>query len=424
MKLILLDVDGERRRNFYPLALCRPLWQLRLGITTLGEKLVAAAGARHVAAFMPDYMLEASRHETPAIDATLNDEAALTDDGLLLVDSLVKAEDCPRLDGPAEVCVGPEDELLYARIPPGTLGAFRPGSISQLIGWARAQLPVATARPVTWDFSWDLIDDNVNVIGRDFYRLAQSGVEGSIESPSTIRGSAADVYIARGATIEPMAVLDATKGPIYIDEGAVIEPFTRIEGPCYVGRGSMLLSARCREGNSIGPMCRIGGEIEHTIVQGYSNMYHYGFLGHAFLGQWVNIGAMTTNSDLRNDYGHVSMRLDERGAIDTGWTKMGSLIGDHAKTSIGTLMNTGAYVGAFSILIAGDRLMPKYTPSFCAYMRGSIAEYFGRTELYDTARIVLGRRGCEWTPQMQAMWDHVYELTAPHREIVAGRMAR
>ena len=82
-------------------------------------------------------------------------------------------------------------------------------------------------------------------------------------------------------------------------QGAEIHPFTRIEGPCYIGRKSILLGAKCREGNSIGPMCRIGGEVEESIIQGYSNKYHDGFLGHAYVGQWVNLGALTTNSDLQ-----------------------------------------------------------------------------------------------------------------------------
>ena len=151
-----------------------------------------------------------------------------------------------------------------------------------------------------------------------------------------------------------MVVIDAEHGPVYIDEGAEIHPFTRIEGPCYVGKKSILLGAKCREGNSIGPMCRVGGEVEESIIHGYSNKYHDGFLGHAYVGEWVNLGALTTNSDLKNDYSSVSVMLDGHTPIDTGSTKVGSLIGDHTKTSIGTLLNTGAYVGA----MAPDRRPP------------------------------------------------------------------
>ena len=107
-----------------------------------------------------------------------------------------------------------------------------------------------------------------------------------------------------------MVVIDAEHGPVYLDEGVEVHPFTRIEGPCYVGRNSILLGCKCREGNSIGPMCRVGGEVEESIIHGYSNKYHDGFLGHAYVGQWVNLGALTTNSDLKNDYSNVSIVLD------------------------------------------------------------------------------------------------------------------
>ena len=111
-----------------------------------------------------------------------------------------------------------------------------------------------------------------------------------------------------------MVVIDAEHGPVYIDEDVEVHPFTRIEGPCYVGKKSILLGAKCREGNSIGPICRVGGEVEESIIQGYSNKYHDGFLGHAYVGEWVNLGALTTNSDLKNDYSTVSVILDGREA--------------------------------------------------------------------------------------------------------------
>src|SRR6185295_4718482 len=141
-------------------------------------------------------------------------------------------------------------------------------------------------------------------------------------------------------------------GPVTIEEGCEVHPFTRIEGPCYVGPKTILLGAKVREGCSFGPMCRIGGEVEESIVHGYSNKYHDGFLGHAYVGEWVNLGALTTNSDLKNDYSEVKVTLDGRTQLSTGSNKVGALIGDHVKTSIGTLLNTGAYVGAMSVLVA------------------------------------------------------------------------
>jgi UDP-N-acetylglucosamine diphosphorylase/glucosamine-1-phosphate N-acetyltransferase len=222
-----------------------------------------------------------------------------------------------------------------------------------------------------------------------------------------------------------MVVIDAEHGPIYIDEGAEIHPFTRIEGPCYIGRKSILLGAKCREGNSIGPFCRIGGEVEESIIHGFSNKYHDGFLGHSYVGEWVNLGAMTTNSDLKNDYSNVSVMLDGKRAIDTGSTKVGALIGDHAKTSIGTLFNTGSYVGAMAILMATGKPLPKFIPSFAWFVEGVVTKGFGRRSLFETAGIAMGRRGCRWTAAQEAMWEEIFELTAPTRDeaVKKGRKA-
>ena len=212
-----------------------------------------------------------------------------------------------------------------------------------------------------------------------------------------------------------MAVIDAEQGPVYIDEGAEVHPFTRIEGPCYVGPHSILLGGKCRRGKSIGPMCRVGGEIEGSIIHGYSNKYHDGFLGHAYVGQWVNLGALTTNSDLKNDYSNVSVVLDGRRPVGTGSTKVGSLVGDHAKTSIGTLLNTGAYVGAMTLIVSDGRLLPKFIPSFAWYLAGAVTEGFGKQRLYATARAAMSRRKCAWTEADESLWDAVYEMTAAER---------
>jgi UDP-N-acetylglucosamine diphosphorylase/glucosamine-1-phosphate N-acetyltransferase len=263
-----------------------------------------------------------------------------------------------------------------------------------------------------------LILANPAQIEEDFRAAAQSGIaaEARVEEPCAIRGSRNDVYVGRGVKVHPMVVLDAENGPIYIDEGAEIHPFTRIEGPCYIGRDSVLFGAKCRAGNSIGPVCRVGGEVECSIIQGYSNKYHDGFLGHAFVGQWVNLGALTTNSDLKNDYSEVKVSLDGRTQVDTGSNKVGALIGDHAKTSIGTLLNTGAYVGPMSVLVSSGRLMPKFIPSFSWYFNDAIGPGRGKESLYATAKTAKGRRDCKWTELDEAMWDAIYEMTRGERE--------
>ncbi|UCD48641.1 MAG: hypothetical protein JSW27_14040, partial [Phycisphaerales bacterium] len=131
--------------------------------------------------------------------------------------------------------------------------------------------------------------------------------------------------------------------------------------------------------------------------------------------EWVNLGALTTNSDLKNDYSAVSVMLDGKHAISTGSTKVGSLIGDHTKTSIGTLFNTGSYVGAMTIIMATGKPLPKSIPSFAWYVEGMVTKGFGRGKLYETAAMAMSRRGCQWTEAEQAMWDAIFDMTAPIR---------
>jgi len=280
--------------------------------------------------------------------------------------------------------------------------------------------------PETWHYGWELVLANATRIKTDFAAAGRYGVEGRVEQPFSLRGGEKDIYIAAGAVVHPMVVIDATEGPVYIDSGVEVHPFTRIEGPCYIGRDSVLYRTNCRAGNSIGPVCRVGGEIEESIIHGYSNKYHDGFLGHAYVGEWVNLGAQTTNSDLRNDYSNVSVTLDGRHPIDTGSPKVGSLIGDHTKTSIGTLLNTGAYVGAMTLIATTGKLLPRFIPSFGWLIDGCVSNGFGKTRLYSAAKAAMQRRGREWTEAQHAMWEEIHELTAGPREsaIKKGRRTK
>jgi len=415
MRLVLFDRLTPQRRNFYPLALSRPIWTLRCGMTSLGEKLAASAGTADVACWAPPYMAAVCRRETAW---PVNDPQSLVGDDLLLAAANVKASEIwAYREGPSCVAVDASGAVVAARITRQDLGTLPADSLDALLTAAQQRFPTDDDGPLaTWNYTWELVLANGPQLAADFRALGRSGIEGTVEQPCAIRGSRNDIFIGRGAKIHPMAVLDAEQGPIYIDEEAEIQPFTRIEGPCYIGRKSILLGAKCRQGNSIGPVCRIGGEVEGTIIQGYSNKYHDGFLGHAYVGQWVNLGALTTNSDLKNDYSEVKITLDGRKQLPTGSSKVGALIGDHAKTSIGTLLNTGACIGAMALLVSSGTLLPKFIPSFTWYLNDVVSHGTGKEPLYATARTALSRRGCQWTEDDEALWNTVYEMTRDERE--------
>jgi UDP-N-acetylglucosamine diphosphorylase/glucosamine-1-phosphate N-acetyltransferase len=413
MRLVFVDSLFEARSNFFPLVLGCPLWELRVGTSSLAGKLIAGIQPDDTAYFVPDYMADVYRAQ---VDKPVNDMAALVGDDLMLVNPVVKAKDFKvPVKGASEIGLDERGMVIYARISKSDVKRLASDDIETFITSARANLPSVTCKISVWNYTWDLILANGEQITAEFAAAGRSGFEGSLEEPVAVRGSRKDVYVAPGVKVHPMVTIDAEHGPVYIDERAEIHPFTRIEGPCYIGKDSILLGAKCREGNSIGPCCRIGGEVEESIIHGYSNKYHDGFLGHSYVGQWVNLGAMTTNSDLKNDYSNVSVMLDGQHAIDTGSTKVGSLIGDHTKTSIGTLLNTGSYLGAMAIIMATGKPLPKHIPSFAWFIEGIVTKGFGKGRLYETAKTAMGRRKCEWTPAMEAMWDEVFEMTAPER---------
>ena len=414
MRLVLVDNLFEVRSNFYPLSLGRPLWELRCGMSSLAEKLISKIKPDDIAYFVPDYMAEVYRGQ---VEGSVNDLAALVGDDLILVDPLVKAENFNiPAKGAGEIGLDENGRILYARINKGDMASLALGDIEAFITSAKTNLPNVSCKLVAWEYVWDLVLANGEQITAEFATAGQTGIEGTLEQPVAIRGSKKDVYVAPGVTVHPMVTIDAEHGPVYIDERAEIHPFSRIEGPCYIGKDSILLGAKCREGNSIGPCCRIGGEVEESIIHGHSNKYHDGFLGHSYVGEWVNLGALTTNSDLKNDYSNVSVMLDGQRPINTGSNKVGSLIGDHVKTSIGTLLNTGSYLGAMALIMATGKPLPKHIPSFAWFIEGIVTKGFGKGRLYETAKTAMSRRKCEWTPATEAMWNAVFEMTAPVRK--------
>jgi glucose-1-phosphate thymidylyltransferase len=191
----------------------------------------------------------------------------------------------------------------------------------------------------------------------------------------SVEGDAASVYVHPTAVISPHAVFDTTGGPVVVDCGAKIAALSYVKGPAYVGKYTQL--EQCRFSNSIaGENCRLGGEIADSIIGNFSNKHHDGFLGHSLVGDWVNLGALTTTSDLKNNYGEV--RLRHAGKLyPTGSIKFGAIIGDYAKTAIGTLLGTGTIVGVGANLFGES------------HWSGDIAPFtWGREGIYDRALFI------------------------------------
>ena len=194
--------------------------------------------------------------------------------------------------------------------------------------------------------------------------------------------------VIKGATIEPQVVFDASLGPIYVGAGSTVHAFTRLVGPCYVGRSSTVLGDRITT-CSIGDHCKVRGEMSNTVMIGHANKGHDGFVGHSYLGRWVNLGAGTTTSNLKNTYGPVAL-WTPRGLRNTGMQFLGTLFGDHAKTGIGTCLTTGSVLGA-GANVYGAGTPPKAVPPF-AWGSAPPYEVYQLDKFLEVAERVMSRR--------------------------------
>jgi UDP-N-acetylglucosamine diphosphorylase/glucosamine-1-phosphate N-acetyltransferase len=212
------------------------------------------------------------------------------------------------------------------------------------------------------NYVWDLINWNEESLMEDFVALHERpGVRPA--GPYHVVHEES-VWIGADVKIEPGVVLDASRGPIMLDAACSIGANSVLKGPCYVGSHAQV-KPLCviHAGTTIGRSCKVGGEISNSIFTAYSNKGHEGYVGDSYLGEWVNLGAGTTTSNLKNTYGPIRVRMGATTEVETGRRHLGSLIGDHAKTAIGTRLMTGSYIGYCS-MIASSALPPTFVPSF------------------------------------------------------------
>ncbi|MCP4246788.1 MAG: hypothetical protein GY778_07040 [bacterium] len=412
MKLVIFD--DEQFERFCPLAWLRGVFELKCGATTLRRKIERAAGSDADALLVRDYLAPTvAQRNAPA---AVNDLSACKGDEVLFVNGRVRGS---KWTPPAGRVAQWRGQQLAVWRTDRDVSQIR--NYADLVA-AAGQADRTDYSGAWFDYIWDVMLSNPEEIESDFDAAGNSGVQGDLHESSVIFGPPERAYIAPEARIHPFVCIDTNEGPVTIEAGCEIHPYTRIEGPCYVGPKSILLGAKVREGCSVGPMCRIGGEVEESIVHGHSNKYHDGFLGHAYVGEWVNLGAQTTNSDLKNDYSNVSLTVAGV-PIDTGSPKVGSFIGDHVKTSIGTLLNTGTTVGTMAVLVATGAPLPKTIPPFAWFLNGVVGKGYGLNKLIAVARTAMGRRTVTMTDADEALLRHVFELTADDRraEVRKGR---
>jgi len=254
---------------------------------------------------------------------------------------------------------------------------------------------------------WDLLAANQNRITDDIRELFDQ----DHPTPGAYRVGAHQVSLGEEAIIEAGVHLDLRSGPIRIDSGVRVEGPARLKGPLYVGQDSIILGGSVGT-SSIGPMCRVRGEVADSVFLGYGNKAHEGYIGHALVGRWVNLGALTTNSDLKNNY--TSVRIwTPQGDEDSGLIKVGCFIGDHVTTGIGTLLNTGAVIGAGSNIFGG-LMAPSVVPPF-SWGSGEYFEDHRLEKFLQTAERVMARRGQKLTSGMEKVLRIAWDKTEKRR---------
>jgi UDP-N-acetylglucosamine diphosphorylase/glucosamine-1-phosphate N-acetyltransferase len=266
------------------------------------------------------------------------------------------------------------------------------------------------------NYSWNFVGTNGEEIVNDFNNLVDRNsemIKGKIYD-GVFMVSKENIFIDEGTKVKPGVVLDAEEGPIYIGKGAKIFPNAVIEGPCFIGDKSQIkVGAKIYENTSIGEVCKVGGEVEESIIHSYSNKQHDGFLGHAYLGCWVNLGADTNNSDLKNNYGNVRVIINGE-SIDSGTMFIGLTMGDHSKSAINTMFNTGTVVGVSSNVF-GSGFPPKSIPSF-GWGGSDTKATYDLSKAIEVAEKVMKRRKIDLTEADKKLFTKIFDLTKRDRD--------
>lgn len=419
----LVFYDDARARTFEPFALSRPLGEMRAGALLIRERWemalrapgVGFVGAAHLDEFTEANAAPAAHGVILAGTVLVNSRAAiaLTDAAL----TIMRPDDTK---GPPQKRAWFIDGILAAIELRHDLDSaiLRDGSASldEVAARDNAQHPDFAGIPHT-EFNdsrltdgrvdvkgvwlkevWDIVDRLTPMLNADIPKLAAKlACRTVLPTPEAQwQGLAVfghhPVFIEKGATVEAFAVLDTTAGPILLREGSTVQAFTRVVGPCYVGRNSMLMGERI-SGSSIGDTCRVHGELSATVFVGYSNKGHDGFVGHSIVGRWVNMGAGTITSNLKNTYGTVALWTPS-GVRDTGLQFLGTLFGDHAKTGIGMKLTTGCVLGMGANVF--DRMPPKVVEPF-AWGSGTPYDTYEAVKFVETAARMMSRRQVELT---------------------------
>lgn len=381
----LFLLEPEPSPAWFPFADGRPISELRAGVWLIRERWEAIGDATTVAIFGPPHLQVFTEDGVPPV----RERGAVEGPAIVGRSEFAPSGVQPELAGEAARLVH-EGETVGWWVPEGERWEGGGGD------WPEVELDGLRLHG-----AYDLVSALEHFLPPDAADFTRERGDG-VPDGCVVIGDPSDVIVL-GGSVEPGAVFDVREGPAIVEQHAYVMSGTRLEGPLYVGPGTQVLGGTLRA-SVMGPRCRVRGELSSAVFLGYANKAHEGFVGHSVIGRWANLGAGTTTSNLKNTYGPVRLRLPS-GTVETGRQFLGALIGDHAKTAIGTQLDTGTVVGVGANIFGAMR-PPKHVPPFAW---GDTGDRLARDAFLTIAGRVMPRRGVNVTDDVRGMLQAIHD---------------
>lgn len=384
--------DGTVRNALLPFTFTRPVADIRIGILTIREKWEKYLGYT-TTTLTEEYLME--KYPMVEMEENIMINASFLPNPILI--DMVQ-----NLNAKEAILFG--EEII----------AFHTHDTQEDIDFDEYELIEYEGDVLRIENTWDIFAKNDAAIREDFELLTEDRFSQPI--PKSVNVIAPEnIFIEEGAKLE-FVTLNASTGPIYIGKNAEIMEGSVIRGPfALCEEAQVKLATKVYGATTVGPHCRIGGEVNNSVLFGYSNKGHDGFLGNSVLGEWCNIGADSNNSNLKNNYEEVRLwSYETEGFARTGLQFCGLMMGDHSKCGINTMFNTGTVVGV-STNIFGSGFPRNFVPSFSWGGASGFTAYITK-KAFETAKIVMSRRHVEFTEEDAKILEHVFEETKKYRK--------
>jgi len=383
--------DGAVRNQLLPFTFTRPVADIRIGILTIREKWEKFLGST-TTTVTEEYLSDKFPMVEMEQNVLINASFCPSENLVLLIKNLQENQAIFYNDQPLAFYAKEDQEIDFDAF---TITQYADDDVLRI------------------ENTWDIFEKNHQAIKRDYDVLTQGRTSEAIPQ-TTIAFNPEHIFIEKGAKVM-CASLNATDGPIYIGKDTVLMEGATIQGPfALCEHSSIKMGAKIYGGTTIGPHCKVGGEVANSVMMGFSNKGHDGYMGNSVLGHWCNLGADTNTSNLKNNYAQVRLwDYDTERFAKTGTQFCGLMMGDHSKCGINTMFNTGTVVGV-SANIFGAGYPRNFIPSF-TWGGSSGMETYNTTKAFEVAAVVMARRGLEFDTQEEAILNEVFEISKQWR---------